>query len=310
MRDVVVDFVEEWSAITGLSRSSLVPWLGITSSKYWSWKKRFGQVNHHNGCIPRDHWLLPEEVEAIKVFARQHPLNGYRRLTYMMNDQDIVAASPTTIYRVLSKAGLLSRWNPRDSSKGDGFDQPTKPHEHWHIDIAYLNICGTFYYLCTVLDGCSRFVVHWEIRESMREADVELVLQRARERIPGVYPRVISDNGPQFIARDFKSFIRITGMSHVRTSPYYPQSNGKIERWHKTLKSNAIRVRTPLSLEQARTVVTDFVRSYNHERLHSAIGYVTPADRLCGRHTAIQQRRDDRLHGAREKRRRARQAAA
>ena len=161
-----------------------------------------------------------------------------------------------------------------------------------------------------MLDGCSRFVVHWEIRESMREADVELVLQRARERVPDARPRIISDNGPQFVARDFKSFVRIAGMTHVRTSPYYPQSNGKLERWHKTVKSEGIRPKTPLTVDQARQVVADFVDEYNHRRLHSAIGYVTPADRLAGRHESIWAKRDGRLEAARELRRLRRQEAA
>ena len=117
----------------------------------------------------------------------------------------------------------------------------------------------------------------------MTEAEVETIIQRARERFPDARPRIISDNGPQFIAKDFKEFIRICGMTHVRTSPYYPQSNGKIERWHKTLKGECIRVKTPLSLEDARRIVADFVAHYNDVRLHSAIGYVTPADKLAGR---------------------------
>ena len=104
-------------------------------------------------------------------------------------------------------------------AKGKGFVQPLKPHEHWHVDVAYLNIAGTFYYLCSLLDGCSRYIVHWEIREAMTEADVEQIVQRARERFPGVTPRIISDNGPQFVAKDFKEFIRVCGMTHVKTSP-------------------------------------------------------------------------------------------
>ena len=98
--------------------------------------------------------------------------------------------------------------------------QPLQPHEHWHVDVSYINVSGTFYYLCSVLDGCSRYVVHWDLRESMTEADVEIILERAKEKYPEARPRIISDNGPQFIARDFKEFIRISGMTHVRTSPY------------------------------------------------------------------------------------------
>jgi putative transposase len=135
---------------------------------------------------------------------------------------------------------------------------------------SYLNISGTFFYLCSVLDGCSRYLVHWELRETMTEADVETILQRALEKHPDARPRIISDNGPQFIARDFKEFIRIAGLTHVRTAPYYPQSNGKIERWHRSLKSDCLRPGTPLCLEDARRLVTRFVTHYNTVRLHSA----------------------------------------
>ena len=119
---------------------------------------------------------------------------------------------------------------------------------------------------------------------------METILQRARESFPGVTPRIISDNGPQFIAKDFKEFIRIAGMTHVKTSPYYPQSNGKIERWHKTLKGECIRVQVPLSLDDARRIVADYVTHYNNVRLHSAIGYVTPKDKLDGRDAADHRR--------------------
>ncbi len=204
----------------------------------------------------------------------------------------------------LSAAGLLRPWERKPSKKGTGFDQPDAAHRHWHVDVAYLNISGTFVFLCSILDGFSRLIVHWEIRTQMTEADIEIILQRGRERFPDARPRIISDNGPQFIARDFKEFIRISGMTHVRTSPYYPQSNGKIERWHKSLKSEAIRPKTPLSLEDARHVVDGYVTQYNEVRLHSAIGYVTPKDMLEGRADSIHADRDRKLEAARENRRR------
>jgi putative transposase len=122
----------------------------------------------------------------------------------------------------------MKRHNTKASLKGTG--SSSRSHEHWHIDIAYINVRGTF--LCSLLDGCSRSIVHWEVHPKMDERDIETITQRALERYPGITPQIISDNGPQFIARDFKEFIRICGMTHVRTSSYYPQSNGKIERWH------------------------------------------------------------------------------
>ncbi len=284
-------------------------WIGIAASKWHSWKDRYGKANEHNAWIPRDHWLEPQEKQAVVAFHDLHPLEGYRRLTFMMLDADVVACSPASVYRVLKGAGLLDRHNPKPSSKGKGFEQPLKPHEHWHVDVSYLNIAGTFYYLCSLLDGCSRYVVHWEIRETMTEVDVEQIVQRAREAFPGVTPRIISDNGPQFIAKDFKEFIRVCGMTHVRTSPYYPQSNGKIERWHRTIKGDCIRVETPLTLEDALRIVARYVEQYNTVRLHSALGYVTPQAKLEGQDKAIFAERDRKLEQARERRKEKRHAA-
>jgi putative transposase len=298
----VVDFVRLWSEKTELPVERFLVWLGLARGKFSSWRKRYGKANEHNRLVPRDHWLEEWERQAILHFHERFPLEGYRRLTFMMLDQDVVAVSPSSVYRVLSQAGRLDRWNRRPSKKGTGFHQPLLPHEHWHIDVAYLNLAGTFYYLGSVLDGASRAVVHWEIREAMTEADIECILQRARERYPEARPRIISDNGPQFVAKDFKEFIRLAGMSHVRTSPHYPQSNGKIERWHKTLKGDALRVSAPGSLAQARATVTDFVHHYNHVRLHSAIGYITPQDFLDGRSQVIWAERDRKLEAARQAR--------
>jgi len=160
-----------------------------------------------------------------------------------------------------------------------------------------------------VLDGYSRYLVHWEIRESMTEAEVEIILQRAREKFPQATPRTISDNGPQFIARDFKEFIRLCGMTHVRTSPFYPQSNGKIERWHQSLKGECLRPGVPLSVEDACRLVGRYVDHYNGVRLHSAIGYVTPRAKLEGREAQIFAERDGKLEAARHQRQRRRQEA-
>ena len=281
-------------------------WLGIAPSKYYDWQSRYGKANEHNALIPRDFWLEDWEKQAIINFYLEHPLEGYRRLTYMMLDRDIVAVSPSSVYRVLSAAELLRRWNGKTSKKGTGFVQPLKPHEHWHIDVSYVNLCGTFYYLCSLLDGCSRYIVHWELRETMTEKDVEIILQRAREKFPEATPRIISDNGPQFIAKDFKEFIRMAGMTHVRTSPYYPQSNGKLERYHKTIKSECIRPKVALSLEESRSQIADYIRYYNDERLHSSIGYVAPKDKLDGRDKQIFTERDLKLEAAREARKQKR----
>ena len=267
VRDEVVDYVRYWSKKAALPVRQLVAWLGLGRGKYYNWRERYGKVNEHNAWIPRDHWLLDDEKQAIVSFADAHPLEGYRRLTYMLMDDDVVAASPSSVYRVLKQAGLLRRWNGKTSKKGTGFHPPLKSHQHWHIDISYLNVCGTFYYLCSVLDGFSRYIVHWEIRrrriatfqvthlheeikatrrvaDFFRKArsadDVEADSQnptfcngrmknfRKRRRGSCGFCESVG-NGPAmrsiaFIAKDFKTFIRLMGMTHVKTSPFYPQS--------------------------------------------------------------------------------------
>jgi hypothetical protein len=247
VRDQVVDFVRRWSEKTEIGVGRFIDWLGVTVSKFYDWRERYGRVNEHNGWIPRDFWLEPWEKEAIVGFHLKNPLEGYRRLTFMMLDQDIVAVSPASVWRVLKQAGLLSRGKGKSSRKGTGFEQPREPHQH---------------------------------------------------------------NGPQFIARDFKEFIRISGMTHVRTSPFYPQSNGKIERWHESLKRECIRPLTPLTLEDARRLIQTYVDHYNTVRLHSAIGYVTPQDMLAGRQAEIHAARDRKLEQARSQRQLRRQETA
>ena len=301
--------MRRWSERTEIATQKFVRWLGVASSKFYDWRARYGQVNEHNRSIPRDFWLEEREKRAIVDFHDRFPLEGYRRLTFMMLDADVVAVSPSSVWRVLHQAGRLARWKGKPSSKGKGFQQPLGPHEHWHVDISYLNLAGTFYYLCSVLDGYSRYLVHWEIREAMTEAEVEIILQRAREQFPRPSPRIISDNGPQFIARDFKEFIRLCGMTHVRTSPFYPQSNGKIERWHQSLKGECVRPGVPLSIDDARRLVGRYVDHYNRVRLHSAIGYVTPLAKLEGREPQIFAERDRKLEAARRQRQLRRQEA-
>ena len=301
-RDEVVGFVQNWQSKTGYQLSWFIQRLGISRSKYYNWLKRQGQENRHNAPLPKQHWLTTAEQEAIVTYLTSHRDTGYRRLSYMMLDENVVAVSPSSVYRLLLARDLIRPSQAKPSRKGQGFHQPVKPHQHWHIDISYLNIASTFYFLFAILDGYSRYIVQWDIRPAMTEGDVEIILQRAREQFPTAKPRIISDNGPQFIARDFKHFIRLCGLQHVRTSPYYPQSNGKIERWHQTIKRECIRPGTPLSLADARRITTSYIQQYNHHRLHSAIGYITPADKLHHREQLIFTQRQQKLALARQQR--------
>ncbi len=291
--------MEYWSKKTRTPVSKLLVFIKLKSSKYYDWKQRFGTKNNHNAKLPKSNWILENEKKLLYEFRKENPSEGYRRLTYMMMDKDITYISPATTYRLLKAEGLLETSNNKPSKKGTGFIQPTRPHEHWHTDISYVNICGTFYYFNSVIDGYSRALLYWDIRESMTEADVELIIQNAKDLYPHSKARIISDNGKQYVSKDFKEFIREVGLTHVRTSPYYPQSNGKIERFHGTLKEGVFRTRDFGSLKEAKEAVTEFIDYYNDVRLHSSLGYVTPTDKLNGNEQMIFDNRDAGLKRAR-----------
>lgn len=275
----------------------------ISSSKYYSWNLRQGLPNSHNGKIPKDNWLLDWEKEAIINYAKEHTGEGYRRLTYMMMDENIVAASPSAVYRILKHYGLLNKWNlTKKSSKGRGFEQPTGPHQHWHVDIKYVNYKGTFLFLISVIDGYSRFITHHELRQNMQEFDIELTIQKALEKFPGNSPRIISDNGSQFISKDFAIYLKFAGLQHIKTSIAYPQSNGKIERYHRTIQEECLKKSSMINLGDARKQIAEYIEFYNTKRLHSSLYYLTPDDYLKGTIKEKLEVRENKLQQARNKR--------
>lgn len=291
----------EYREKTEIPLYRLLGFVGLKASKYYEWRRRYGIPNRHNGKIPKATWLFEHERKAIIEYAKDNREEGYRRLCYRMIDEDVVYASPSSVYRVLHKAGLLFRFIPvKNKSKGIGYEQPDAAHKEWHIDISYINVLGTFLFLVAIIDGYSRFIVHHELRAAMQEKDVQLVVQRALDRFLSHRPRIISDRGTQFVAKDFKNFIRYAGLSHTFTSVGYPQSNGKIERFFRTIKSNCIRRQSFLSIEDARRQINQYVWFYNQKRLHSSIGYVTPFDKLIGREKDIIQTRERKLEKARD----------
>ena len=289
-----------------VARSLLV--LGLPRATYFRWSAAGGKVPRPCSVRPKAHWLLPEERAAIVAYKRQHPELGYRRLAYMMLDEGVVAVPPSTVYRVLHQAGLSNRWTPAPGGASKrGFDQPQRPHEQWHTDIAYLNILGTHYFFIGVLDGYSRAIIHHEVRSDMTTADVEIVIERALAHLPPGTPppRLITENGSAYVSLEFKAYLRERDISHSRTRVCHPQSNGKIERFHRSLKSECVRSSALGDLAEARRLIMGYVRQYNTERLHSALHYLTPEDYLRGAEH-VQQRRAERgraVQAAAERRR-------
>ncbi|MGD1007337.1 MAG: DDE-type integrase/transposase/recombinase [Ignavibacteriaceae bacterium] len=291
IRDSVVKHVTYLSLRSNIPVKRLLSYIGLCRVKFYKWVKRTGVANRHNGKIPKTHWLTLEEIKAIEDFAREHYAesdyflkDGYRRVAYKMLDLNIAAVHPSSVYRILKKAGLLNKWNTsKRNLKGTGFKQPDYPHKHWHVDIKYLNFNGTFLFLISVLDGYTRFVLHHEVRHTMNEYDVQLTIQKAKEKFPLARPRIITDNGSQFISKEFKQFIKDAEFTHVKTSVNYPQANGKIERYHRTISEECLRLKSPANLEDFKIYIEDYINFYNTKRLHASLNYLTPEDYLLGR---------------------------
>jgi len=309
VRDDVIHFISVIKSKTDFTKKTLLKMINISTSNYYSWNSRQGLPNNHNGIIPKINWTLDWERQAVISYALAHPGEGYRRLTYMMIDENIVALSPSSVYRILKRAGLLNKWNQtKKSSKGKGFEQPQAPHEHWHVDIKYVNFKGTFLFLISVIDGYSRYIVHQELRQNMQEFDVELTIQKALEKFPGNNPRIISDNGSQFISKDFAIFLKFAGLQHIKTSIAYPQGNGKIERYHRTIEEEHLKKTSMINLEDARKQIDEYVEFYNTKRLHSSLYYLTPKDFLDGTFKEKLEVRENKLRQARENRIKTREA--
>lgn len=281
-------------------------WLSLSMGKYYYWRKHIDQPACQS-VAPKSHYLLEWEKEAIIAYRYDHFEEGYRRLTFMMLDESVVAVSAASVYRVLKEVDLLAtQWRHR-KARGSGFVQPSAPHQHWHLDISYINFKGSFVYLVALIDGYSRYIVHAEVKTSVEALDVEILMERAREKFPGAKPVLITDNGPQFIAREFKSYLEIVGINHRRTRFYYPQSNGKIERFMQTCKNESVRRHSVIDLDDLRQQIIDYIEYYNSKRLHSSLGYVTPLDMLMGGQKEIFKERNTKLALARIERKKQHQ---
>ncbi len=272
--------------------------LGLQTQKLSEWKK--GKVAKVKSNIPKSHWSTPDEQKAVVEFKRENMSIGYVRLAFMMIDRNIAFLSPSSVYRILVNAALNNKWTkPAGEPKKVGFDQPEKVHEHWHTDISYVHFQGIFVYLICVLDGYSRAILEWDIRTSMESLDVQIVLWRACTTWLNAdnpnNPRLITDNGSQFLTSEFKATLKEFSMTNVKTSVNHPQSNGKLERFHGTIKSEAIRDMPKFTLEQVKNEVDTWIHFYNYERLHSALDYVAPMDVMDGKKDSILSERKRKL---------------
>jgi transposase InsO family protein len=288
---------------TGWTVQRILTLLGLSKARYRAWRKRAAAsaLTDRRPIAPACDAVLPEEKAAVLAYALAHPKDGYRRLTWQMIDADIAYLSESSVYRILRDAELLARWK-RSTHSGQAPTKPTRPHERWHTDLMYLRIADSWYFLVTVLDAYSRYVVHWELLTSMMASDVRLVIQQALE-MTGATPRLVTDNGSQFTAAEFKELVRRFALENIRIRTYHPESNGLVERFHRSTRE-ALSDQAIANLSQARTIIAAWIREYNDERLHAGLGYLTPATYYRGDPAAQRAARQQKLEQAQRTRRR------
>jgi transposase InsO family protein len=281
----VLRIVDEAVARTGWRVGRVLKRLGIPRSVYYEWRdralqKRLDDLVPGGRCLSA---VLPEEKEAVITYALAHPKDGYRRLAWMMVDADVAYLSPASVYRILTDADLLYRWK-RSCRSGEKPEVPTRPHQRWHTDIMYLRVGDVWYFLVTVLDGFSRYVVHWELLTSMRAADVRLVIQHALEANGLKDVEIVSDNGSQFTSADFKALVRQFELQHIRIRTYHPESNGTLERFHRSTRE-ALADDDLRNLARARELIGRWIEHYNENRLHASLQYLPPCEFYRGNPT-------------------------
>jgi putative transposase len=270
--------------------------LGVSKSSYYRWRQ--GKVNRRN---PRRPWnrITPEEDAKILAIAQELPELSSRQLSAWITDNGGFFVSESTVYRILRREGLVKRQETKSVAGKEYHTKTTRPHQMWATDASYFRVVGWgYYYLVTVMDDYSRFILGWKLKKDMTANSLIEVVQQAVDATEMINvpiedrTRLLSDNGSGYISRAFRDYLNLVGIRHILAAPFHPQTNGKVERYQQSLKREVNQLPYDLPSELQRAIA-DFVDYYNHRRYHKALGNVTPADVLCGRREQILKRRKE-----------------
>lgn len=274
--------------------------LGLAENTYYRWRRMeaTGNLEDSYTKVPNLDATLNWEIDAAIKYALSNPKESYRRLSYLMIDEDIVYLTPSTVYRILSERDLLCRYKRSDRSPGRYDFKPDKPHQQWHIDIMYLWVNHRWYFFVGILDAYSRYIVHWDLLETASSADIRAVIESALRKYPGVKPRIVTDNGPQFKSKDFRVLLKEFSLMDIKCRIKHPESNGKIERFHRSLREEGLSDKQLEDKYKALDIIENWVRYYNNKRLHAALKYLPPIDYLTGRAEEKLQIRREKLNAA------------
>ena len=297
--------------------------LGIERSTFYGWYKRYRQMGEA-GLEPirakrRAGWNaigLARRQEIVDAALREPELSP-RELACRITDRDGYFVSESSVYRILKAYDLIASPQFMVMSAADRFQHPThRPNELWQTDFTYFKVVGWgWYYLSTVLDDYSRYVLAWRLSPTMKAEDARETIEMAAaatgiENVPVRHrPRLLSDNGSAYLASELQRYLTDQGIEHTRGAPYHLQTQGKIERWHRTMK-NVVKLENYYSPGELERAIGRFVEHYNHRRYHESLDNVTPADAYSGRRNDVLEHRERIKRATIEKRRRENRRAA
>ena len=276
--------------------------LGIPRSTYYRWRREqqgLGLTSRSGGRRRPWNRLTPDEDGKILAAALETPELSSRQLAARITDNAGFAVSESTVYRILCREGLVKRLEVQLAAGKEYHTKTTAPHQMGATDASYFRGAGWgYYYLETVMDDYSRFILSWKLQrdmtaDSLIEAVQEAVDATGMDAVPVENrTKLLSDNGSGYVSRAFRDYLHLVGIRHILAAPFHPQTNGKLERYHQTIKRevNQVPYELPGQLDKA---IADFVEYYNFRRYHKALDDVTPADVLHGRREQILQRRKE-----------------
>jgi transposase InsO family protein/transposase-like protein len=277
--------------------------LGISRSTFYEWYRRYLEDGFDGlkskSPNRKSFWNKIPEKEKSKVIetALEKEDLSPRELAYHITDKQGWFISESSVYRILKERGLITSPAWILMAASDEFkDKTIRVHQQWQTDFTYFKIINWgWYYLATIMDDYSRYIITWELCQNMESIDAMRVVEQALQ-ITGLSkdnrPRLLSDNGSCYVSNAFKEFIDQKNMGHVQGAPYHPQTQGKIERYHRTMK-NVVKLENYYFPDDLRANIEAFVDYYNNQRYHESLGNVTPADVYFGRQKQVLNRRKE-----------------
>ena len=275
--------------------------LGISRSTYywWRWRQRQDSREGREGTERPWNRLRPEEEAVVLAVAREMPAWRSRQMATWLTDHRGLAVSASTVYRILRREGLVRRVEYQLAAGKEYQHKTTGPHQLWATDASYFRVVGWgYYYLVTVMDDYSRFILAWKVQRNMTADSLIEVVQEAVDSTGMTdvpledRTKLLSDNGSGYVSRAFRDYLHLVGIRHILASPFHPQTNGKLERYHRTLKDDVNQVPYEV-VEDLEAAIRGFVEFYNYRRYHKALRDVTPSDVLEGRREEIIARRKE-----------------